>query len=79
MKCKKSCRMKISTERRNQEFGIKPKKTLSGKKMLKTKCQKIKKAKKPIQNGKRNPNFQSRKLGKMKMRKRRILPDRTGA
>lgn len=71
--------MKILTERKNQEFGIRLRKTLFGKKTHKIKCQKIKKAKKLIHNGKRNLNFLSLKLDKMKIKKRLILLDKIGA
>lgn len=73
------CKMKISTEKRNQEYGIRQRRTLSGKKMLKIKCQKTKKVKKPIMNGKRNLNFPFLKLDRTKTKKRLTLPDKTGA
>jgi hypothetical protein len=55
------CKIKILRKKENKEYGIRPKKILFGKKMLKIKCQKIKKVKKLMSNGRKNQNFQSQK------------------
>jgi hypothetical protein len=55
------CKIKILRKKENKEYGIRRKKILFGKKMLKIKCQKIKKVKKLMNNGRKNQNFQSQK------------------
>lgn len=56
MKCKMLLKIKIFIKRESKEFGIKLKRILYGKKMLKIKCLKNKKVKKHMINGKRNLN-----------------------
>ncbi len=46
--------------------------------MLKTKCQKIKKVRKPMNNGKKSLNFQYQRLDKLKTNLRLISLNKTG-
>jgi hypothetical protein len=72
------CKIKILKKKRNKEYGIKQRKILYGKKMLKIKCQKIKKAKKHINNGKKNRNCLFRELAKLKIKEEQIKLKKAG-
>lgn len=78
MKCKMSSMIKMQRRRKSKEFGTKPKRTLSGKKIKKIKCLSKKKVKRLISNGKRNPNYQFLKLVKFKMKEKPILLNKAG-
>ena len=77
-KCKTSLKTKTWKKKENKESGTKVKRTTSGKKINKIKCPNKKKVKKPINNGKKNPNSQSLKSAKSKIKGRPPWPDKTG-
>ena len=78
MKCKMLCKIKISKRKRNKEFGIRLRKISYGKKMLKIKCQKIKKVKKLMNNGRKNQNYQFLESDKMKIKEEQIKLKKAG-
>lgn len=52
---------------------------MSGKKINKTKCPNNKKVKRPINNGRKNPNFLFLKPAKSKINEKPAWPDKTGS
>ena len=78
IKCKMLWKIKIWKRKKNKEYGIKRKKTLYGKKMPKIKCQKIKKVKKHINNGRKNLSCLSLKLGKHRIKEKPIKLNKAG-
>lgn len=72
------CKIKILKRKRNKEYGIRQRKILYGKKMLKIKCQKIKKVKKHINNGRKNRNCRFRGSEKLKIKEGLIRLKKVG-
>lgn len=70
--------IKIHTKRKNKEFGIKKRKTLFGRKINKIKVQKMRKEKKPINNGLKNPSLAYQKLGRLKMNNKQVRRKKIG-
>ena len=78
MKWKTSLKIKTWRKRESKEFGTKPKRITSGKKINKIKCPNKKRVKKHINSGRKNQNFRFLKSERLRIKEKPAWPSRTG-